>query len=101
MTFSSQSLTLIYESKNSLIYHQPAGEYDTPVVIKVFKTTSPTPHQLIHFTNEYEFTKDLAIDGIRKAIAQLRIEDKPALVLEYVPGQTLQQAFSEFLKPGP
>ena len=91
--FSSQSLTLIHESRNSLIYHQPTAEHD--LVLKVIKTNSPTSQQLIHFNNEYEFTKDLAVEGVRKAIDQIRIEDKPALRLEYFSGQTLHQAFME------
>ncbi len=99
MTSLSQPLTLIHESNNSLVYYQPAGEYDRPVVIKVLKTDFPTPLQLIRFNNEYEFTKDLAVDSVRKAIAQTRIEDKPALVLEYITGQTLKQAYVEQRQP--
>ncbi len=99
MTSSSQALILIHKSNNSLIYYQPTNEYDRPVVVKVLNTNFPTPNQLIHFNNEYEFTKDLAVDSVRKAIAQTRIEDKPALVLEYMTGQTLRQAFVEQRQP--
>ncbi len=95
MTLLSQSVILIHEGSNSLIYHRPTSEYGRPVVIKVLNTNSPTPHQLVYFNNEYEFTKDLAVDGVREAIAQIRIEDRPALVMEYVTGQTLKQAFVE------
>jgi len=95
LTSSSQSLILIHESRNSLIYYHPAGEYDGPVVIKVLNADQPTAHQLVRFNNEYEFTKDLTIDGVRKSIAQTRLEDKPALVMEYITGQTLKQAFVE------
>jgi PAS domain S-box-containing protein len=95
MTSLGQPLRLIHESSNSLIYHQPAGLYDTPVIIKVLNTDRPTPRQLVRLNNEYEFTKDLSIEGVRKAIAQTRIESRPALVMEYVAGQTIEQAFVE------
>ncbi len=95
MTSSKQSLILIHESSNSLIYYQATGEYDRPVVFKVLNTNHPTAHQLVRFNNEYELTKDLVVDGVRKAIAQIRVEDKPALVMEYIAGQTLKQAFIE------
>jgi PAS domain S-box-containing protein len=95
MASLGQLATLIHESSDSLIYHQPTSEYGKPVAIKVLNTDSPTPHQLVCFNNEYEFTKDLAVDGVRKAIAQIRIEDRPALVMEYFTGQTFRQAFVE------
>lgn len=41
------------------------------------------------------YAKDLAVDGVRKAIALTRTEDKPTLIMEYVAGQTLKQAFVE------
>ncbi len=89
----SQPVTLIHESSNSRIYHQPDSEFGRPVVIKTLNTSFPTPQQLVRYNNEYELTKDLAIDGVRQAIAQIRLEDKPALVLEYFAGQNLKQAF--------
>ncbi len=95
LTGSSQPLELMYESNNSLIYYQSESEYNRPVVIKVLNADRPTPQYLVHFNNEYEFTKDLAIDGVRKAIARVRMGDKLALVMEYVAGQTLKQAFVE------
>lgn len=99
MATSSPAQILIHKSNNSLIYHQPVSEYGRPVIIKVLNTHFPTPDQLICFKNEYEFTKDLMIDGVRKAIAQIRLEDKLALVLEYVAGQTLRQAYVEQRQP--
>jgi predicted ATPase/signal transduction histidine kinase len=99
MTSLSQPMTLIHEGHNSLIYLRPAGPHDEPAVIKILNTDYPTPQQLVHFNNEYEFTKDLAVDGARKAIAQTRLEDRSALVMEYIAGQTLEEAFVKQRQP--
>ena len=42
--------------------------------------------------NEYELTKDLTFPGIRKAFEALVIEHTPALILEYIAGDTLKNA---------
>ena len=93
MTASNQQGTIIHESGNSLIYYYPVSTYNRPVAIKVLNTNSPAPQQLIRWNNEYEITNNLAIDGVRKIFAQIRFEDKPALVMEYITGQNLKQAF--------
>jgi PAS domain S-box-containing protein len=95
MSPSGNPLILIHEGRNSRIYHQPAGPGGRSVVIKVSNTEHPSPSQLIRLKNEYEFTKNLAIAGVRNAIAQTTLGDKPALVLEYIDGQTLRQSFVE------
>lgn len=95
MTFSNQPAILIHESDDSLIYYYPISSYNRPVAIKLLNSNSQTSQHLVRLNNEYEITRDLAIDGVRKVIAQIRFEDKPALVMEYVSGQTLTQAFVE------
>ncbi len=99
MTSSNQLKILIHESHNSLIYYYPSSTYHRPVVVKVLNTNSPTPQQLVRLNNEYEVTRDLTIDGVRKVLARIRFEDTPALVMEYFNGQTLKQAFVEQRQP--
>ena len=94
MAYSIQQLTLLHESNNSRIYYKADSVYDQPVVIKVLNSEHPTPHQLIRYNNEFEFTKDPTVAGVRKSLAQIKLDDKPALVMEYVPGQTLKEAFA-------
>src|SRR5262245_37483459 len=83
----------LYESTNSIVYRRQRELDNLPVVIKILQTEYPTPQQLGHLHNEYEFTKDLNITGIRKAIELVEIDRKPALLLEYVVGETLKQTF--------
>ena len=94
MAYSIQQLTLLHESSNSRVYYKADSVYDQPVVIKVLNSEHPTPHQLIRYNNEFEFTKDPTVAGVRKSLAQIKLDDKPALVMEYVPGQTLKEAFA-------
>ncbi len=89
----SDSLHLIYEGPHSRIYHSETSEYGTAVAVKILWDEYPTPRQIVQFNNEYEFTKDLNLKGIRKAYKHTTIENKYALVLEYVKGTTLKEAF--------
>ena len=99
MTASNELPILIYEGPRSRIYHQAISPYGQPVVIKVLKTDHPTDDQLIRFNNEYEITRALKINGVRGSITLTRWEDKPALVLAYVAGLNLGQAFVEQKRP--
>lgn len=97
--YFKKSHILLHESNNSLIYYLPESEYGQPVVIKVLKTDSPASHEVIHLKNEYEFIKDIEIKGVRKSLAVTEIENKQALVMEYLPGQTLKQILAEKKQP--
>lgn len=89
------ALRCIYESSNSLIYLQDTNSYGQPVVIKLLKPNSAAPREIDRFANEYNLTKSLSIPGIRCAYDSIIVDGRPALILEYVEGKTLQQAFVE------
>ncbi len=95
MSVATSLPKILFEGVNSIIYYRDTSEWNTPVIIKVIKNDFPTPTQLIQFNNEYEFTKDLKIEGIRKAYKKDKLEGKPALVLEYFPGVTFKKSFFE------
>lgn len=86
---SFDALLPIYKGNNSLIYYQEKSDYGFPVVIKMFPTPVPTLKQLSYFKNEYEIVKDADIQGIRKALGQVKIEETDALILEYVEGEAI------------
>ena len=79
----------IYESANSSIYRGTRIDDAHPVILKILQAEFPMPKQVIQFNNEYEFTKDLHITGIRRALQATKVERKPALILDYVDGETL------------
>ncbi len=91
----NQTSKLIYESGNSLIYYQDKGEYETPVIIKILRDEHPGPEQMIRFANEYECTRDLKIAGVRRAYSRITVDGKPALVLEFIGGQTVKRVITE------
>src|SRR5688572_26836406 len=97
----------LYESSNSRLYKGRREQDNLPIVIKILQSDYLNEQQLAHLQNEYEFTKDLNLSGVRKALELTEIEQKPALLLEYVAGQTLKEvaleqrlSLTDFLKLG-
>lgn len=93
------SIPCIHEGSRHLIYRWDAGGYGKPVVIKLLKHMYAEPRETIRFANEYNVTKDLAICGVRRACDNSTIDGMPALILEYVEGETLGTAFVEERRP--
>jgi serine/threonine protein kinase len=87
------SRQLIFESEESLIYTETTNSGKQ--IIKVMRSEFPTADQTLRFNNEYEYTVNLTIPGIRKAIAKKKEEDHNVLVLEYIEGVTLEEAFQK------
>ena len=56
MVYLIQQLTLLPESSNSRVYGQP-------VVVKILNAEYPIPYQLSRHNNEYQFTKNPAIEA--------------------------------------
>lgn len=83
-------LTKIYEGKNSDIYKGMVAGYNNELIIKVLRDDFPSEEKVTKFNNEYEFTHNLNIKGIRKAIKIDRLEGKNALYLEYFEGDELK-----------
>ncbi|OQX98107.1 MAG: hypothetical protein B6I20_11485, partial [Bacteroidetes bacterium 4572_117] len=86
-----KKLKKIYESNNSTIYRGKYHGFDNEVVIKVLNTEYPSEKQITQFNNEYKFTHNLKISGIRKALKKDKIDGKNILILEYFEGETLTE----------
>ena len=83
--------TLIYESEETLVFREegPTG----PQIRKVLRATTPDPDQILQFTNEFEYTKNLRVSGVRKSLAIHKENQQYSLSLEYIDGVTLGAAF--------
>ncbi|QTA80768.1 Protein kinase and AAA ATPase domains-containing protein [Desulfonema limicola] len=90
----SGSAKLIYESSDSLIYCQHTDQYKNPVIIKILRQKHPGLTQIVRFTNEYECLKDINVAGVRKVHAKTILNQRLALVLEFIRGQSIKQIIS-------
>jgi len=85
------NLQKIYISKNSTIYKGKEQGFDNDVVIKVLEEEYPSEDQINTFNNEYDFTKDLNIQGVRKVLKKSTKSGKHSLILDYFDGKELIQ----------
>jgi predicted ATPase/class 3 adenylate cyclase/predicted Ser/Thr protein kinase len=90
--------TLLYESANSLVYLLP-GEDLPRAVLKILKADYPPPERVARFHNELELTRGLAGERVRRACRREKVDGRHGLVLEYVEGQTLREAFAGGTQP--
>ncbi len=85
--------TLIHEGPEFLVYKEVRSDLPAPVVIKQIKNKEAPGELLLQLKNELEHTHNSTIPGVRKAIRLEHIDQKPSLLLEYVEGSTLREAF--------
>lgn len=88
---TSIATDLVFEGKNSRIYLSKNTPYSATVIVKVLNDEFPHPKQVMQFNNEFEFTKNLRIRGVRKAYEKTKINNRPALYLEYIQGKSLKK----------
>ncbi len=81
---------IIYQG-NSIISVEKHPDYSHPVIIKKPFRRHPSQRNIRSLEKEYEITRSLnAVEGVRKALGQQSMNNKPALILEYVDGETLR-----------
>src|SRR5215831_4309637 len=85
--------TLIHEGPEFLVYKEMRSTFPAPVVIKQIKNKEAPSELVQQLRNELEHTHDLHVKGIRKAIQLEQIDQRPSLVMEFVDGLTLKEAF--------
>jgi serine/threonine protein kinase len=82
---------IIYQG-NSVISIETHPDYSHPVVIKKPLKGHPSRRSLRSLEKEYEMTRSLnAVAGVRKALEYQSQEGQPALILEYIDGETLRE----------
>ena len=84
---------LLFETANSCLYLRQEPGFEQPIVAKTLKDEYPSPQRIIQFNNEYELTKDIVETGIRRAFRSEKRKGKYTLLLEYIEGQTVKEAF--------
>ena len=86
---------ILYQG-NSTISIENLPDYDHSVVIKRLSKRHPSLRSLRVLENEYEMTRTLSsVEGVRKALGQQLFENQPAIILEYIDGETLRDTITE------
>jgi serine/threonine protein kinase len=94
LMMESTNRDIIYRG-NSIIFVENLPDYAQPVVIKKPARRHPSQRSLRTLENEYQMTRALnAVEGVRKVLGQQSIQDQPALILEYIDGETLRETIA-------
>lgn len=86
MTYTKADIELLKKGVRTDIYRSGA---DT--ILKVLKTDSPLALAIYRLENELEITGESSIKGVRKAIGKEMVDDRQAILLEYVEGSTWRE----------
>ncbi|MEZ4888244.1 MAG: AAA family ATPase [Chitinophagales bacterium] len=86
---------LLHKGNKSNIYLYTTGAYPTPAILKVLTEEYPNADKIAQFQNEYNFLKNIDIEGVRKAYDLFTTDNKYGIILEYIEGKTLQKAFKD------
>ena len=94
LIMESTNRDIIYRG-NSVISVETLPDYAQPVVIKKPAKRHPFQRSLRTLENEYQMTRALdGVEGVRQALGQQTIDNQPALILEYIEGQTLRETIA-------
>ena len=85
------SLTLIYESANSLVYRALRQEDNQAVILKVLKQDYPTPEELNRYWQEYEIIKSFDLVGVIKTYGIQKYQNTLIIILEDFGGDSFKQ----------
>ena len=85
----------IQETRNSIIYRGHRENEKEPLIIKLLKTSNPTPAEIARFKQEYELVRKLDIPDIIKIFDLVKQDDQYAIIEEDFGGISLKNALKE------
>jgi histidine kinase len=85
---------LIYESRKSKVFYR-TDETGAAFAVKVLNFEFPTPDDISQFHNEYDIIEGLHLAGVRNAIKKTRENGRHVLIMEWIKGQPLKEAFRD------
>lgn len=86
---------LIYESANSKVFVRDDKDLKTRVVTKILNQEFPSPEVISKFYNEFDLTNKLSIEGVRQCFERKKINNRHAIVMQYVSGNTIRDKVAE------
>lgn len=81
----------IYEQVNTVAYRVARASDQKRFILKTFPGDYPDPKAISTLEREYQLIKKIAFPGVIKAYDLIKIENKVALILEDIEGQTLKK----------
>lgn len=85
----------IQETRNSIIYRGNKKNEQQPLIIKILKTSNPTPAEIARFKQEYDLVRKLDIPNIITIFDLVRQDDQYAIIEEDFGGISLKDALKE------
>ncbi|MEM8566374.1 MAG: ATP-binding sensor histidine kinase [Bacteroidota bacterium] len=82
---------LLYESKSSKIFLKEDNDQKTRVITKILNQEFPSSDTINKFYNEFELTRELSIEGVRQGFERKKVNNRHAIVMQYVPGKTIRE----------
>ena len=82
---------LIHDSRKSKVFCRTEGVQ--AFAVKVLNYEFPTPDDITQFHNEFDIIQGLTLPGVRNAIRKSRENNRHVLVMEWVDGLSLKEAF--------
>ena len=99
------TVTLIYESANSLVYRAIREADKGPIILKLLKESYPTPQELVRYRTEYRIMRDLKEPGVVRVYDLQKYQNSLVMFVEDFGGESLtiwmqQRSFTleEFLE---
>lgn len=89
------NLVEIHNSNSTIVFEGFDQTANKPVAVKMLKDEFPTLKSIAKFNEEFEITQRLNIQGIRKAYAKQKIQNKHILLLDYIEGESLRKAIDQ------
>ncbi|PTY05702.1 hypothetical protein DB347_15160 [Opitutaceae bacterium EW11] len=87
------SLPCIHEGRTYVLHLERESAFDRPVVVKALRPGDGSPLHAKRLANEYALSAGIDSPRIRRALAEIRVGEHPALVLEYREEATLREEF--------
>jgi predicted ATPase/predicted Ser/Thr protein kinase len=86
-----EHLQEIHQSNNSVVFRGTDIHTGNLLAVKVLNEEYPSPHIIARFNEEAEISQRFSIKGLRKVFEKRKINNRHALVMEYIEGRSLHE----------
>ena len=93
-----QKEKLLWKNEQSLIYWQPT-ESGRGIIRKVMRPGTHDPETIFRFRNEFAFSSDTSLEGIRHALRMENYDQNLSIVFEDIEGVSLAEEFVKKRQP--